>query len=60
MKHLTTKDVYAIWTDVLDYYDDPDRLSLLIVTLNMKVQRHEFTNPNKGKEYVEEFETLCW
>ena len=57
MKHLTTKDVYAIWTDVLDYYDDPDRLCLLIVALNMKAQRHEFTNPNKEKEYVEEFET---
>ena len=59
MKHSTTKDVYDIWTDLLAYYDDPDQLSQLIVALGMKVQRHEFTNPNKGKEYIEEFESLC-
>ena len=41
-KHSTTKDVYQIWTNLLAYYDDPDRLSQLVVLLSMEVQRHEF------------------
>ena len=59
MKHSATKNVYQIWADILAYYDNPDRLSQLVVALSMKVQRHEFVSANKGLEYVENFETLC-
>ena len=59
MKHSTSKDVYEIWAEILAYYDDPDRLSQLVVALSMKVQRHEFVSAHKDLEYVENFEALC-
>ena len=59
MKHSASKDVYQIWAEILAYYDDPDRLSQLVVALSMKVQRHEFVSAHKGLEYVVNFEALC-
>ena len=59
MKHSKAKDVYSIWTDLLDYYDDTNQLSQLIIALSTKVQCHKFTSTARGEEYVEEFELLC-
>ena len=59
MKYSAKKDVFKIWAEIVAYYDDPDRLSQLVVALSMKVQSHEFVSAHKGLEYVETFEALC-